>query len=100
MKIEDLAAKLNCRLRLEFIPEIEDRETRNSVPNPTPWHCQKIDYSSDHGKGTTPNQACAGLVESMIQSARETLARESDSKRYAVENLEALVKMQAELTEP
>lgn len=98
MNIEALAAKLNCQLVLSYIPEIEDSQNQcHFISNPMPWRCRKYDHSNDEGKGTTPDEACAGLVVSMLKRAQETLKRETDSQKRATEYLESLINLNREL---
>lgn len=96
IKIEDLAAKLNCDLRLSFMPRLEDPDDRGKmIANPKPWSCRKVDYSSDEGQGTTPDEACGALVESMLGRARQYLFDATASQKESAVYLEKMVNLLA-----
>jgi len=96
IKIEELAAMLNCDLHLSFTPRIEDPDDRDKyIDNPKPWTCRKIDYSDNRGSGATPDEACGALVESMLQRARKYLAEATESQKSSAAHLEKMVNLLA-----
>lgn len=91
MTFEELAKKLDRDLVLRFSPKKEDpSKPYNFIDNPRPYHVQTCDYSHFVGVGATPDEACRALADSAIEAARASLARHTEDRRQAYDNLEAL----------
>jgi hypothetical protein len=94
MTLAQLADRLKCALVVHYLPEMEDPEDPKRplgfIPDPRPWHVKKYDsYSSGVGRGATIEEACDGLADALIESARQSLSRDSESQsrsaKYLVE---------------
>ncbi len=93
MKIEALAAKLNCDLVVHFQPKHDRDHKLDRVDNPTPWSVQKQGGSNEHVRAETLDEACDKLLALMIKNAEKDLIRAADSAGYASAHLAELKKL-------
>jgi hypothetical protein len=92
MTLVEMVTKLDAHVILQFEPKCQHPENSfERIPNPNPWSCRRYDYSNITGHGLTPEDACANMIDKIIESARQTLSREIGSVTRSNEYVEHLV---------